>query len=211
MSLGAVVDELVALDGRWKSYDDGSPSSSTAEEYDAIANGCITAGIKHRIIAHDRPWSSQVEKRAALMEFAGEDADWIFVLDGDEWLYRADGLALRASLELTGLNVATVTAQRTNEPRIKSGLPMRPYPIRRLYRARNEDGETVTVDVAHNGYRLGHDWLHGDPAFVTTVPALDLSRVVTIHHDAGRGAERRAKMVAYYRARKLSRAEAWRP
>lgn len=209
-SLTGVVDELVALDGRWKGYDDGAVAYSTAEEHDVLANECIAAGITHRIVETDRPWGSQVAKRARLMELAAENESWVLVIDGDDFLHEADGLALRASLELTSLHVAEIMAQRTNEPWPHSGLPLRPYPIRRLFRARDDVGNVITVERAHNGYRLGSKWLLGDRARVTLEPALDLSRVVTLHHDADRGAERRAKQKDYYQERKAEQLEAWR-
>lgn len=210
MSLAGVVDELVALDGRWKGFADGEVCFSTGEEHDALANAGIEQGVSVRVVECARPFVSQVAKRARLMELAAADADWVLVIDGDEWVESVDAVSLRASLDLTSLNVAEVTLQRTNEQWPHSGLPNRPYAVRRLYRAQDEAGHLLTVETAHNGVRLGHRWLLGDRAHVTLEPSLNLSPLIRLHHDADRGPERAEARKAYYLGRQDQRVEAWR-
>lgn len=210
LSLAGTVDEVVALDGRWRGYDDGGRSQSTPEEHDAIANACIAAGLDARIVACNKPWDSQVAKRARLMELAAETADWILVIDGDEWLQEADSRAVRSALQLTGRDVAEIMLQRVNEPWPTRDLEHVPIPVRRVYRALDEDGTPITVETAHNGYRLGSKWLHGDRAHVRLVEAVDLSAAVLMHHDGDRGEERRARQKAYYVGRQNERVESWR-
>lgn len=204
VSLAGVVDELVALDGAWEGVPfDGKPLSSP-EEHDAIANACIAAGIAYRIPDRRAAWKSQLEKRAKLMELAGENADWILVIDGDETIGHCDIEPLRTSLELTDRPGALVTITPLNTTWPYNQLPTRPYTMPRLFRA------GTVVEMAHNGYRYDDQWLLGDRAYVRIAESLDLSRVVWIDHDnMNRSLERVFASRAYSDHRRRHRTEEW--
>lgn len=203
-SLAGVADELVALDGAWEGVPfDGRPLS-TPQEHDAIANACIAAGISYRIPDRHAAWKSQLEKRAKLMELAGENGDWILVIDGDETIGHCDAEALRKSLDLTDRHgaLATITPLNTTWP--YNQLPTRPYTMPRLFR------RGTVVEMAHNGYRHGGDWLLGDRAYVRISESLDLSRVVFIDHDnANRDPARVLASKSYSDHRRRHRTEEW--
>lgn len=204
-SLGGVVDELVAIDGAWDGFPHDLPYS-TPEEHDAIANAAIDSGVPYRIVDCDRVYRSQVEKRDRLMRLAAENgAEWLVVIDGDEHVVSCDAGALRRSLELTDRHVATVRFRPMNQGWPYSELPTNETTIRRLYRA------GTRVDVAHNGYRFGGEWLLGDRAYVRLAPALDTSPLVLVEHDnMNRGAARVAAAREYRAARRARRLESWR-
>lgn len=211
-SIVPIVDQVVALDGRWEGFDEASATTmSPASQYEAIVDACDRGRVTASVLAPHGIWKSQVAKRSELMRLAAVDSDWILVIDGDEYVERADPAIVRQSLELTSNDVATVMLHRVNEQPPFQGLPDRPYPIRRFYRSRDVDGTPVTVKTAHNGYWLDERWLNGDRAYVKLAPALDLSRVVTLTHDqASRDLWRRELALAYYRNRKAEKVEAWR-
>ena len=79
-------------------------------------------------------------------------------------------------------------------------------PIRRLFRALPD----LAVDIAHNGYRTGDRWLHGDSAFVDLEPAEITYQDITLEHAAsGRSEGREQARLDYRRARPLSGIELW--
>lgn len=204
-SLAGAVDELVALDGAWDGFPHDLPYS-TPEEHDVIANAAIETGLPYRIIEHDRPWLSQVQKRDKLMQLACENgASFVLVIDGDEHVASCDREALRRSLELTDRHVATVTFRPMNQGWPYSELPTSEQVIRRIYRA------GTRVEVAHNGYRFGNEWLLGDRAYVRLSPALDTSKLIRVDHDnMNRGPLRLRAAKEYRKARREQRLESWR-
>jgi hypothetical protein len=203
-SLRGLAAELVAYDGGWDLFPHAQPESSEAEGL-AIVRAADAIGIGCTVYTPDTSWGSQVEKRAALMLEAGETgADWLLVIDGDEWIDWHQGTTARAVLTTTICDVATIMHQRTTgHPGVNT-----PAPIRRIYRA----STGVTVDTAHNGYRtMDGRWLHGDSAAVRLEPPCDVSRFVLLHHErANRGEARNRAALDYRSARLATRAEAWR-
>ncbi len=202
-SLAGVADQIVALDGVWE----GVPHDlaySTPEEHDAIANAAIGAGIGYRVIEHDGTWVSQVEKRAKLMELAGEGSDWVLVIDGDETIGHCDSDALRRSLELTDRHAALATIRPLNKGWPYNQLPTHEYTMGRLYRS------GTTVEIAHNGYRFGSEWLLGDRAYVRLAQPLDTSPLLRIDHDNGnRDPARVIASRSYSDHRRRHRTEEW--
>lgn len=204
-SLAGVADEVVCYDGAWDFFDGGTCSDET--QWAAIGSAAADAGITATIYAPDTKWASQVEKRAALMLDARErGADWIIVIDGDEYVAEKEPSRFRGALftEVTR-DVAMVGALRLQKGEI---WDTKPSPIRRVYRANTG----VTVDTAHNGYRTKDGkWLHGDSVFVPLEPAVDLSAALVLHHEAAhRGAERDARRLEYRRHRRELGLEEWR-
>lgn len=203
-SLEGFADVLVAMDGPWASFPHGS-HRSTDREYAELEAGCARAGVRLEVVSVDAAFSTQQAKRTALMTHAAGFGDWLFVIDGDEWIARLDGPAARRKLatELDsdeGLDVGTVTCVNVTSKAPVDGR------IRRVYRA----ALGVTVERVHNGYRTADGrWLHGDHAYVRLEPTFHLP--VTLHHDRGnRGDERNAAREEYRRRRRDTREEAWR-
>lgn len=202
-SLEGFADELVAYDGGWDLFPGACPRSTDAE-HAAIEAGAIQAGIAWTIYEPDCTWASQVEKRSALMIDASTRGDWLFVIDGDEYIATANAPIARKKLDDTGLDVATVACKRTTG---FDGVNAA-RPIRRIYRA----ATGVHVETAHNGYRTADGrWLHGDGAFAPLEPAEPLAEWVLLHHEhRNRGEERNRAALDYRKARLETGAERWR-
>lgn len=191
-------NELVALDGRWDLYDDGAPILSPAEQAWAIGKAADAVGLDHEIVMGPRVWGSQVEKRKALMDYASELGDWIFVVDADEHVDFVYPERLERRLGATDLHVASI-----KHVRLDGQLPEQRY--RRLFR------QGTTVMHAHNGYRYGDEWLLGDTAHVDLAAALDASHCLGLYASTGmRPPEREEKAAAYKLARRRARLEVWR-
>jgi len=194
-SLAGVVDELIAVDGRWDLYDDGAPILSHFEQEIAISRAAYASGIECTVWKPGRVWASQVAKRAVTMELAAELGDWVLVIDADEYVAYVDPV-WKQRLEY-GYDVGLVGLHAMYEQ-----MPDRR--IRRVFRA------GTTVRVAHNGYWYEGRWLHGDSAKVRLAPAVDLSDALVLHDDSGkREPGREHKAMEYRRARARDRVEVW--
>lgn len=196
-SLAGVVDELVAVDGRWEHFADDEPVLSHWTQARAIASAADAIGLDHRVWMGPTVWKSQVAKRAALMELASEAGDWILVIDADEYIARSQPGFIRPALRETELDVARVMLTD-----VRRSMPLRM--ARRIFR------RGTTVERAHNGYNLAGKWLHGDLARVRLEEALDLSKWLELHDDGGsRDALRIEKKQDYRTARARHRLETW--
>src|SRR3954464_10160695 len=106
-SLSGHVDQVVALDGAWDGFPDPKRSSGR-DERNLLLDVAREIGLPIRVDVPLRVWKSQIEKRQRLFDIAikEQNADWVFVVDGDFILAECDDAALRQSLELTSLDVA---------------------------------------------------------------------------------------------------------
>lgn len=195
-SLAGAVDHLVALDGPWEGFPHELPCSNPAE-YAAIIETAneVDLGLTISKPGSARVWPSQVAKRDALMKIAGELGDWIFVIDGDEWVADPHTAETRLMLEETGLHVASVAFRNV------TGGNQAPSRIRRVYRP------PVTVERNHHGYNREGTWLHGPP-HVGLAPTVDLP-LELLHEQAHRGQARDAASVEYRNWRRRTQAERW--
>ena len=196
-SLAGVCDELVAIDGGWQHFPGAAPMSAPEQE-EAVWAAAREVGLPVRVKVPDRVWGSQVEKRAAVMEMAGEFCDWVLVVDADEYVAHADGDAVHAALEVATENVGIVTHRNLHRGwTADSPDPPRAGMNRRLYRA------GTTVIVVHSGYIRHGEYLHvADP--------VDLREALTIEHDNwNRGDERNQRAKDYRRERERARVEVW--
>lgn len=195
-SLAGVVDEIVALDGRWEEHPGETHLSSDAE-YDAIEQAAHAAGINCDTLSPGRPYVSQVDKRIELMETASGDADWILVIDGDEYVSAANPMLLRATLTQTHLEVGYVGFKNLHRGEIMPGIPLNAGLNRRLFRA------GTTLKTVHSGYmRDGRNLLVSEDA-------VDLRHCLSLEHDnVNRGHIRNEAARTYRRNRSTER---WMP
>ena len=200
-SLGGFCDTLVAIGGRWDGFPavDGDDPAAQAR---AIERGADEAGIFCDVTWTAETFASQVEKRAELMAAARSVGDFVFVIDGDEYIVDAHTDEVIGLLERTEADAAQVAGIRVP---LSASSARRPW--RRMYRS----STGVTVETAHNGYRAADGrWLYGDPAHVTLEPVLDLSAHVLIAHDiAARSGERKIARKSYLRDRRDRQTERW--
>lgn len=205
-SLAGVVDELVALDGRWSLFDDGAEDAflSDPDQTETIVAAAAAVALPLSFGIVDGVWPSQVAKRDALMKLAATRGDWILVVDGDEYVEACDRGELDAGLAAAEVHVASVmTVPKTRE----AHQLRRPEPVRRIYRST----PALEVAVAHNGYRDATGWLHGDPAYVRLVPPANLSAHLRMAHQGrARGDARNDLATTYRMKRRAERVEAWR-
>lgn len=196
-SLVGLVDEVVALDGAWRHFPDAAPRSSIAE-HAAITRTAAAANIVPTVRSPKGIWESQVQKRAALMELASVNADWVFVIDADEYIASSDGDAARYELAYTDLLCAYVTFRNLNRGETMPGTTPLSGLNRRFFRA------GTTVRIVHSGY------MHGDRNLLVTEDAHDLSRLVELEHDnVNRGPDRNERSRQYRRARDSHGVEQW--
>lgn len=196
-SLVGNVDELVAFDGRWHGMPGDSDVSALEQAVELEERGS-ELGLKVTVIrnagrtAPTTPgaicWDSQVAKRDALMTEAGDCADWILVIDGDEFLQvRGD---LHTKLTDVQAAAAAVTIISMNRPWPLRDLAPMSCRSPRLFHA------GTRVSGRHNGYLFD-----GVPADLNQI---DLSNEVTIWHDnQARPPERRAAAQTYRRTRRI--------
>ncbi|HVS85646.1 MAG TPA: hypothetical protein VHD91_08435 [Gaiellaceae bacterium] len=185
----AIVDDLVALDGRWQPYP-GERVLSPMDQAIALRHAARALGLDLHEQGRYRPWPSQIEKRSASLELATiHGADWLLVIDADEWIHHADPHTIRDALATTDHDVATITIRNTTG----HDHPNTDQPRRRLFRA------GTTVEHWHNGYTRNGRTLAGDPPLA---PALDLTDHLRIHHTPrARSPERNAAAKHYRHAR----------
>lgn len=202
-SLEGIADELIAVDGRWRHFNEEADDAlSSDEEVEAIERAADEIGLPRMVIRMDEVWESQVAKRTFMCEAAAAaDADWTFIIDADEYIEKVDVSALRGALETTPLD-AVMIMHRRGAPALQN-----PQPIRRLYRT----STGVHCEIAHSGYRTKDGrWLQGDHAYVVLEPCLDLSAHLLLHHPVmDRSARRRQMAVDFYMERRRLEIEKW--
>lgn len=189
-SLEGVVDFVVPLDGRWDLMP-GDDFLSPMEQVETINRALRAANLDGIPVRPATEFVSQVEKRAELMrDCAVLGADWILVIDADEYIASADTAVVRRDLEQTEHVCGDVGLKHLSGGR--GGLR------RRFYRT------GTGLRLVHTGYTFaGRDLLPGEPA-------VDLSPYLTIEHDyRNRGDDRNARDIAYREARQRERVEVW--
>jgi hypothetical protein len=196
-SLAGVMDFLVAVDGPWQGFPHDRVLSDPAQSA-AIMAAAVDVGLPFAIIERGAAWDSQVAKRDHLMHESSACSDWIFVIDGDEHVHQAHAETTRTALDSAATDVGTVVCRHVTGHQADRFSA----PIRRLYRA------GTTVEQAHNGYRYGDKWLHGDPSYVKLEQPFVTP--LTIHHQRSDRGEQRNQAAMDYRAyRRAQRTEAW--
>lgn len=213
----ADVTALVAVDGAYRLYPGGTPTSDP-EQREAIEQAAHDIGIDLLVWEPGETWAGgEVEKRAFL--FAAGEAftdgpdDWYIVMDGDEVIAQAP-TDLHQRLEATPHPSATVAFlndpaegivsacfDEGGIPSIMHGRFVQPVPI--LFRA----FPGLTVRGRHHDYllpdgtNLWGDGIHEGP------PSLLIPDLLIDHRTKLRDDDRRAKSMAYYDARNAAGVE----
>jgi hypothetical protein len=194
-SLEGIADEIIALDGAWEHFEGGHMSPFEQEE--TIWRAARKASITPRVFIPHKVWESQVHKRQRLMEMASEHADWILVIDGDEYVTYSEPATIRRDLAATDELCAYVAWKNLNRGETMLGTTPAGGLNRRLFRA------GTTVRIVHSGYFYeGENVLLGD--------SLDLRHCLAMEHDnVNRGSERNERARQYRRDRERYGAENW--
>lgn len=195
-SLAGYCDTLVAFGGRWEGFPEVIGDDEDAQAL-ALVEGCDEVGLFYEVGFGE--WETQVEKRAALMEHAANDSDWVLVIDADEHIARGDSTLFHKGLSETDCDVARVFTQRVPTPYGRN--------IQRVYRS----STGVSVTTAHNGYVTSDGrFLNGDPCYVDLAPTAELGEFLVIEHDLTcRDQTRKHARSDYLRFRRQRRIESW--
>lgn len=188
-SLKGFADALVAVDGAYKLYPGGKPSSGEAS-HAVIREVCQEIGIDVNLYVPTTVWrGGEVEKREKMFRYgerlaSRRDGDWFFILDGDFVI--TDHLGARDALKKVRQEVASVTLDNV------TGISLHPL----LFRAHRG----IKVGPAHHHWQLRDGrWLwhplHG-------LPAADLSqKMIVEHRQKDRPKGRSDAALAYYATR----------
>lgn len=182
-------DHVVALDGRYATFD--GPNTSPSEQARALRS---IHGVSVYGSSRNQPWRDEMEKRTALFalgEHLTKGTDWYLVVDADTE-YVMDRDRLRRALMTTDRVAGEIPLREDPDVR---------YQFRCLYRAlrRIKVGPTHSTYVAADGTML---WGRPDQF---PVDALDLTGAAhCIHRPRDRPRERLAGKDRYYRSRDLS-------
>lgn len=198
-SLQGVADSVVAVDGRWKLMP-GTGLYSPFLQHAVIRETAHDAGIEAIVVeAPEAALGTQVAKRDYAMNLAAEHGDFVFVIDGDEFVEHCDPVALRAALARTDADVCHAAVRNAGHRVFQT----RPHARRRGYRS----DAGVSVVEAHNGYRAADGtWLNGEHELAE---AADTSALIGIVNDRdARTPERQERAGFYFRVRGLLQEEA---
>lgn len=188
-SLGkAQIDHLVAVDGGYRLFP-GVEAWSSRDEYAVLEKHCRCWSIDLTLHTPTARWDgNELEKRTLLFRLGHAIAepydDWLWVIDADEVVTRADGH--REALEQTSLDVATILEY-------ENGTPKRSE--RRFFRAHPKG---IKPYRHHGHYVNGDDDVLWGPRQVEAV-RLD---VEVFHRPLARTEARNAARLDYYEARK---------
>lgn len=210
------IDHLVACDGAYGLYPDGSPHSGI-EQHEAITAACYASKIGLTLHSPQHVWfGNEVEKRTFMFRVAETlDADWLFVLDADQILTSLPP-DFRQRLESTDLNAAETAFFERLNPHLSEKMEKAAqafvwdrksnFKVRNIFRAlpglhceRNHytyvtaDGRKLWGNTTH----AGHD----------VEPCLDLTDLKIEHRTNFRDMARRESAKEFYRRRDSSGAE----
>lgn len=207
-SLAGVADTIIAVDGRWDGFADETLPWSPIEQTELLDNLALELELRLHLIVETatRPWSSQIAKRAHAYYEAAAHADWVLVIDADEWIeHKSDRFRERLDeVDAKGDLVATIACRTETGPMASMGT--RPLP--RLFSTRYG----LTVSIAHNGIQtLDGRWLAGDHAYVNLETSSDLSADLRIFHDQGKHRPKSRELAdrEYRRHRSRAKLEKW--
>lgn len=192
----AGVDHVVAMDGAYQLYPDGTGYSGP-EQHEAIRQACHDHGTGCTIVTPPGVWAgNEIEKRTALFRvghaLCDPYTDWMFVIDADEQITHASDW--RDQLEHTTRDVGAVLH---GEPGV------RPRSERRLFRA-HPDG--IRVHGAHYFYIDGEQRVLWGPGQIDR----ELVDIQMLHRPRARTEARNIARNVYYEMRLQANAEpAW--
>ena len=196
----AEVEHVVAVDGAFALYPNGTPTSGS-EQHAAIQETCRGAGIGWTLHVPPIVWlGNEVEKRSfafRLAETLTTEVDWYFLMDADQIVTTAVGL--RDKLEATDKHVGEVRFHDEGEE------PLSGFPVRCVFRALRG----LHLAGNHFTYALPDGrclWGQSRVREPVVEPAEDLS-FVEVEHRAKRQTARRAAQLAYYERRSRLNAE----
>lgn len=190
---GAGIDRLVAVDGAYALFPDGT-SFSGGDQHDAIRGTCLDHGIGCTLYTPPAVWAgNEVEKRTLLFRLGHAHCepydDWLFVIDADETVAHVGDW--RGQLEQTGCDVCAVLH---GEPAV------RPRTERRLFRA-HPGG--ITVRQSHFFYIDGDHRVLWGPGQIDR----ELVDIRILHEPLKRAPERNRRRNGYYDARVQTNSE----
>lgn len=183
-SVAKFVDEIVAVDGAYALYPQGTAQSDPVQAQ-TILETAAAAGIGATVYTPPTVWGgNEVEKRSHLFtlgEAITTEDDWYFPIDADEVMKHAS-VRVRPALEETDLDVAEITlSERANvEQNIARQIDW-PETERHKHRQLFRAIRGLHVDTAHYHYKTPGGFYLWGPEHICE-PALDLSMEVEVEH-----------------------------
>ena len=135
-ALGGFCDRLVAVNGRWDGFPQPAEDTSR-EEIATIVEAAESAAIDVTVHRPAGTWRGEVAQRNYTLKLALPDADWIFLMDGDERVVEV-GDDVRAKLAAIDEHVGTLefhTLDGPEKPATQWEIPGTTSEQRRLFRA----------------------------------------------------------------------------
>lgn len=206
-ALGSCCHTVVAVDGAWELWPEGTPHSSNLEA-EAIVQASLDADLGLLLHQPVGIWESEIAKRTAAFNLGRTVAgryDWFLVVDSDEIAGTQDKAGLLDELDHCGDLVAQVDFATTW---LASPFPVH-HGIRRLYRNLPD----LAVTGLHSIYVATHPdggrvILNGDERLHEVEPAADLRHLLTLHHRKDiRDVDRDNRRGEYIRRREQARTE----
>jgi hypothetical protein len=193
------MDHLVAVDGSYALFPDGTPRSG-AEQHEALAEIVRPFGMGLTLHVPNEVWDSEVDKRTfsfALAETLTNEDDWYVVFDADEIAEVCDAKqALSATDKLVG---ECVSWERLGPEEARaSGRSLDSKPVRRFYRALRG----LKVDRTHTTYRAGNLTLRGYGA--DDLVEAEMLPMQVEHRWNFHDPQRRLRQETYYRLREMT-------
>jgi hypothetical protein len=201
-----IADRVVALDGAYRRFPGASIRSDPAQA-EAIRRTAEKAGLECLVLAPDRLWAGQLEKRTFLYQLAAIGSDWVLVVDADHHIH-AEREAVRRELEIMPAEVGVIEAPmrvplnhkrgvRASAPaewhRINAGTVTRQRLLFRAYPGLRVEERHWRISAVVNGQRR---WITHDD-HQPTVPMASFLAPYEIEH---RGLFHRDSRVAAQRA-----------
>lgn len=187
---------IVCADGKYDLYPDLGARLSPRQNYQTIqATAIEQVGAMTALVDRNSWRGNEVEKRQKMIDLAlrlSQPEDFLMLLDSD-WVVEETGDALER-LQSTTFDAAEIGIY---EGCLADGSPG-VYPLRMFMRAT----EGLSVGNSHDVFRLPDGRIHRQLGVGSTVPALDLTGIVTVHHRTRERDQRRLdRQRSYYKER----------
>lgn len=196
-SFGRFCDTIVAVDGAYSLYPQGTPRSHP-NQVEAIQLAAEAAQVSCLVYQPSETWAeNEIGKRQFAIDLLlaiADWGDWVCVFDADYHVRRVNVEAVRWDLENTDLNVATYELLDTiEEPKTSWTSPTRDF-------FRWEPA--LRIGPTHAHYSLSDKWLKGPG--VELEEALSLGQnLVCYHRTQDRTRARIDAQQRYYKTRQM--------
>jgi hypothetical protein len=202
----AGVDEVVAVDGAYALYPNGT-ASSHVNQHAAIDLTCRELGMGCTLYVPSRTWQgNEIEKRTFLFRLSlsvADEGDWFWVFDADQ-VVKDVPADYKARLEATEHDVAELEVFDTVAARAKQPDWPERFVMRSFFKAQKIRVVTNHITYMAEDGRLLWGYVTDEKPLA---PALDLTDLVVEHRPDARPHERQVAKLGYYAERDNAKVE----